>query len=63
MKRPPDTVVAQAITVTNLCQALHVLPRAGGLYDQDARDIYMISCVLSAQHEKAELDSKRREVG
>jgi hypothetical protein len=63
MTRKPDPLVERAITLTNLCQALHVLPRAGGLYDQDPRDIYMISCVLSAQAEKAEMDSKKAQQG
>lgn len=59
MTREPDILVAKAITITNLCQALHVLPHAGGLYDQDPRDIYMIECVLAAQAEKMEMDNKK----
>lgn len=63
MTRKPDAVVAQAITMTNLCQALHVLPRAGGLFDQDALHVYMIECVLSAQNERAEMEHKKQVKG
>lgn len=63
MSRKPDEVVAQAITLTNLCQTLHVLPRAGGLLDQDARHVYMIECVLAAQNERAEMERKRQAQG
>jgi hypothetical protein len=60
MTRKPDAIVAQAITMTNLCQALHVLPQAGGLLDQDAMHIYMIECVLSAQVEKSEMEQRKQ---
>lgn len=46
--------------MTNICQALHALPKAGGVLDQDSYHIYMIQCVLAAQAEKDELDRKRQ---
>lgn len=63
LTRKPDAVVAQAITMTNLCQALHVLPQAGGLLDQDALHVYMIECVLSAQNERAEMERNKQAQG
>jgi len=60
MKRQPDTVVEQAIETANLCRAFHVLPRAGGLYDQDSRDVYMMAAVLSAQAEREEMERKQQ---
>jgi len=63
MTRKPDAMVAQAITLTNLCQTLHVLPRAGGLLDQDALHVYMIECVLSAQSERAEMERHKQSQG
>lgn len=48
-----------AVELTRLCQAMHVLPRAGGVLDQDSYHIYMIQTVLAAQAEKDELDRKR----
>lgn len=45
--------------MTNVCQALNALPKAGGVLDQDSYHIYMIQCVLAAQAEKHELEQKR----
>lgn len=60
MTREPDAVVAYAINMASICQALHCLPREGGLLDQDARDVYMIECVLSAQAERQQLEYERQ---
>jgi hypothetical protein len=46
--------------MTNLCQALRCLPNAGGLLDQDPRDVYMIECVLTAQAERQKMDYDRQ---
>jgi hypothetical protein len=48
-----------AIELTQVCQGMRALPRAGGVLDQDSYHIYMIQTVLAAQAEKAELDRKR----
>lgn len=51
-----------AIELTGLCQSLGVLPRGGGLLDQDSYHVYMMQCVLSAQAEKANRDQAAQEV-
>lgn len=53
----PD-IVSLAIEMGRTCLALQVLPRAGGLLDQDARDVFFIQVVAAADHEKSELDAK-----
>lgn len=60
MSREPDDELAIAIEMTNLCKVLGVLPRAGGLLDQDAYDVYMMQAVLAAQAEREELEAKKR---
>lgn len=54
-----DQDVADAITLTNLCQALHTLPRAGGLLDQDSYHVWLIEQVLNAQAERAEIERRK----
>jgi hypothetical protein len=39
-----------------MCQELHVLPRGGGLYDQDSYFVHVMKHALNAQNERAELD-------
>jgi hypothetical protein len=53
--------VILAVEMTNLCQALNCLPRAGGLLDQDSYQVWLMQKVLEAQAERAELDRKRTE--
>jgi hypothetical protein len=50
--RPADPEVALAINMTNLCRELHVLPRAGGLMDQDSYHVYLIQETLAVLQEK-----------
>lgn len=59
LSKEPDDEVALAINITNMCQALSALPRAGGLFDQDSYVIYLMQQVLVAQAERAELDYKK----
>jgi hypothetical protein len=42
------------------CKALGVLPRAGGLFDQDAEDVFRIQCVLAADAEREHLERERQ---
>lgn len=58
MNRPPDDEVAFAIELTNLCEQLHSLPRAGGILDQDYYHIVLIKAGLRAFNMKREADSK-----
>jgi hypothetical protein len=48
------------VETTTLSERFSVLPRAGGLLDQDAGWVSGMQMVLSAMSEKAELDNKRR---
>jgi hypothetical protein len=59
LNRQADEEVEYAVTITSLCQALHCLPRPGGLLDQDAHDVLLMQAVLIAQEERVELDRKR----
>lgn len=56
-----DQDVEMFITLTNMCQALHALPRAGGVMDQDAYLVYGMNIVLNAQAERRERDRKAEE--
>lgn len=40
-----------------MCQELHVLPKPGGLYDQDSMFVHLMKYALVAQHERRELDN------
>lgn len=55
----PDQDVAELITMTNMCQSLHCLPNAGGLFDQDPYMIEGMKLVMMAQNEKDEMESNR----
>lgn len=58
MNREPDDEVALAIELTELCEALNVLPRAGGILDQDYYHIILLRAGLRAFSIKRERDSK-----
>lgn len=45
--------------IANLAEALHVLPQAGGLFDQHPYYVLGIQSVLAARVERAELEEKR----
>ncbi len=47
------------IELTNLCQAFNVLPREGGVLDQDAETMRKMQMVLVAQSAKAEKDAEK----
>ena len=47
------------LNVVNLCQSLHTLPSAGGLFDQDALFIHFYNVIEEARAVRAELDSKK----
>lgn len=58
----PSTIEQEAwdaIDMTRLCQELHCLPHAGGIKDQDARDVWLMKQVLLADIERAKLDKQR----
>lgn len=47
---------------TRLAEAFHVLPRAGGLFDQNGSDLAIMETILDARDtkEKEELDAAKR---
>lgn len=52
--------VAEALTITHLCQELHCLPRTGGLLDQDSFYVWMMEQVIAAEREKEARDNKNK---
>lgn len=42
-----------------MCQDLHVLPKFGGLYDQDSLFVHLMKYALVAQQERRELDQRK----
>lgn len=42
-----------------MCQELHVLPKPGGLYDQDSLFVHLMKFALVNQHERRELDNRK----
>jgi hypothetical protein len=59
MSREPDEEVLYAVQLYELCSALHVLPRAGGLLDQRYSDVVYLRLVHRVAQEKMELDAKK----
>ena len=55
-----DLDVLEAIRITRLCEALHCLPKPGGLFDQDSYHVWLMEQVLAADAEKAALEETRR---
>jgi hypothetical protein len=51
-------IVALAIEMATTCLNLQCLPRAGGLYDQSARDVFFLQVVNGALSERAEIERK-----
>jgi len=48
----------QLINDIVVCREFHILPRAGGLYDQDSFFVYVLQHYISWISEKEELDTK-----
>lgn len=48
MSRDPDEEVSFAVDMTSLCKALGVLPRSGGLLDQDWYHIALMKAAIRA---------------
>lgn len=63
MNRPPDDEVILAVELTQFCKAFHVLPRAGGVLDQDYYIITLLRAGLRAfdKKEQIEVENARRE--
>lgn len=40
-----------------MCQELHVLPKSGGLLDQDGLFVHLMKHAMMAQNERRELDN------
>ena len=53
---------AKLVRLTSLCQAFQVLPRAGGLLDQDWYLVDGMEHVLKAQNEKQKLEQHKSKV-
>jgi hypothetical protein len=56
-----DPDVRELVEMTSLCKELHVLPRAGGLLDQDSYHVYGMGLVLAAFNERQQLEHRRME--
>ncbi len=55
----PSPEVVSVIELTRMCQAFNVLPREGGLLDQDATTIRLMQLVLVAEVKKSEEEAKK----
>lgn len=42
-----------------MCEKLHTLPRAGGLFDQDSLFVYVMEHYQVAVNEREQIDNKR----
>jgi len=62
MKRKMDPEVAEVISIVRLCQSMGTMPRAGGLFDQDALFVYLLERVLLADQKKADLEAAKAKV-
>lgn len=58
MSREPDDEVNLAVEIAGLCKALGVLPRSGGLLDQDWYHVALIRGALRAFDIKEERDNR-----
>jgi hypothetical protein len=61
LNREPDEEAALAIDLAVLCSELHVLPRAGGVLDQDPYELGLLRAGLSGLNKRAERDRARSE--
>ncbi len=52
--------VVEAVNMTYLCRELHVLPYAGGLYEQPWIVVELMKMAIEAQNEKQKRDQERR---
>ena len=59
----PSLEVLSIIELTQLCKALNVLPREGGLLDQDARTVRGMQMVMVAETRQAEAEMKKAKRG
>ncbi len=59
----PSSEVLGVIELTQLCKVFNVLPRAGGLLDQDAQTVAMMQMVLIAEMKRAEEEAKKAKRG
>lgn len=60
---PTDDEAALAIDLTSMCKAFHVLPRAGGLLDQDYYTIRLLQAGLRAFAILEELEMEKAKKG
>lgn len=58
MSREADEEVAFAVDISSLCKALQVLPRLGGLLDQDWYHVALLRAGLRAFNIKEERDNE-----
>lgn len=59
----PSSEVLGVIELTQLCKVFNVLPRAGGLLDQDAQTVAMMQMVLIAEMKRTEEEAKKAKRG
>jgi hypothetical protein len=58
--KPPDKEVAMAVEMTVLCRDLGVLPRAGGLLDQDSYHVWLMQQTLTVLNEKEQKEIEQQ---
>lgn len=59
----PNSEVDAAIELYNICKDFHVLPRAGGMLDQDGYHVMLFRFVSMAYNEKEANAAKPRGKG
>lgn len=57
---PTDDEAALAIELASMCKTLRVLPREGGLLDQDAYQYYLLKAGLEALAVEEERNRKKK---
>ena len=60
LTKEPDAEVRYAVELYALCKEFHVLPRPGGLLDQDYYEVQLLSRVAEAFEEKQKLEADRQ---
>lgn len=60
LNREPDEEAALAIQLAVLCRELHVLPRAGGVLDQDPYELKLLQAGLMGLSKKDQKEAANR---
>jgi hypothetical protein len=55
-------MAANLVNTIKMCQEFGMLPKAGGLYDQDSLFVYLLKNYLIWSEQRAELDRRKTDV-